>query len=275
MLRIFAIWDRSRVIIAISAAICVINLGIQLIGIVKIRAVWVPEAKSCTITNIETRAPRYLSINFFVTDIILLFIMLAGLLRLRRGGSSFYLSRLLWKQGVIWLAIATAAELPQMLLLFLNVNDSTKVLFLVPSMVAIIIAATRTYRSLIHSASPPDGRLGEPDSSDSQKAKRLVSRTKDSSVIHIPSNRLEVTVHSAYHEEYPMSETNHYGSNPSSEGRDEKKMNGSKEVAAYEASAVMTTNCTQKTYTVYAGRCLFWYFGTSGKRLSTPYDPMS
>ena len=34
----------------------------------------------------------------FVTDIILLIIMLAGSLRLRRGGGSFYLSQLLWKQ---------------------------------------------------------------------------------------------------------------------------------------------------------------------------------
>ena len=70
-----------------------------------------------------------------ITDVILLSIMLAGLLRLRMGGGgSFYLSQLLWKQvghyrfllvvmfcltafdvlqGVIWLAIATAAEVPQ------------------------------------------------------------------------------------------------------------------------------------------------------------------
>jgi hypothetical protein len=43
-----------------------------------------------------------------VTDIILLFIMLAGLLRLRRGATgSFYLSRLLWKQvGHRWLLLA-------------------------------------------------------------------------------------------------------------------------------------------------------------------------
>ena len=73
----------------------------------------------------------------------------------------------------------------------------------------------------------------------------MVSRTKDSSVVHIPSNRLEVTVHSAYHEENPMSQTNHYGLYPNLdvqltdkphelgldddvEGRNEKKMSGSK-----------------------------------------------
>jgi len=217
MLRIFAIWDKSKVIMAISIAIWVINFGFQLAGIVKIRAVWVPAARSCTITNVEICRNFY--INLLVTDVILLSIMLAGLLRLRRGTGSFYLSQLLWKQGVIWLAIATAAELPQVLLLFLNVNDFLNLLFLVPSMVAIIIAATRMYRSLIQSASPTDIHLGEPSSPSLQKTERLVSHTKDSSVVHIPSNQLEVTVHRAYHGEYPMSQTNHYSSYVSSDAQ--------------------------------------------------------
>ncbi|KAI0278571.1 hypothetical protein BGY98DRAFT_973449 [Russula aff. rugulosa BPL654] len=207
MLRIFAIWDRSKVITAISAAIWVNNLGFQIAGIVKIRAEWVPAAKSCAVTNVEISRNFYT--NMFVSDIILLIIMLAGSLRLRRGGGSFYLSQLLWKQGVIWLVIATAAELPLLLLLVLNVNDSLNMLFLVPSMVTVIIAATRIYRSLIHSTSPPNTHLSEPDSSDLQKTKRLVPNTKDSSVLEIPSNRLEVTVHTTYPEEYPMSQTNH------------------------------------------------------------------
>jgi hypothetical protein len=128
----FAIWDKNKVIMAISAAIWVINLGFQLAGkstsslssvdlnwydlisgIVEvndrfqslwpsclihqqIRAEWVPEAKACAITNIEICKGFF--INLLVTDVILLFIMLAGLLRLRRGGGSFYISRLLWKQ---------------------------------------------------------------------------------------------------------------------------------------------------------------------------------
>ncbi|KAI0279557.1 hypothetical protein BGY98DRAFT_1175969 [Russula aff. rugulosa BPL654] len=162
MIRIYAIWDRSRVIMVISAVIWVINLGFQLAGkltssnpcIAKIRAVWVPAAKSCAITNVEVCKDFY--INLLATDIILLFIMLVGLVRLRlSAGGTLYISHLLWKQGVIWLAIATAAELPQVLLLFLNINDSLNLLFLLPSMVAIIIAATRTYRSLIKSAHPP------------------------------------------------------------------------------------------------------------------------
>ena len=62
---------------------------------------------------------------------------------------------------------------------------------------------------------------------------RLVSRTKDSSVVHIPSNRLEVTVHRVHHEDYPMSQTNHRSSDDNVESRDEK-MSCSEEVAAYK-----------------------------------------
>ena len=63
----------------------------------QIRAEWVPAARSCTISNVEICRNFY--INLLITDVILLFIMLAGLLRLRRtDGGSFYLSHLLWKQ---------------------------------------------------------------------------------------------------------------------------------------------------------------------------------
>ncbi|KAF8497434.1 hypothetical protein F5888DRAFT_1906747, partial [Russula emetica] len=162
MLRIFAIWDKSKVIMAISAAIWVINLGFQLTG--KLTSS-IPRESQRIRFDIRFVLNGNFYINLLATDVILLLIMLAGLLRLRRSpGGSFYLSHLLWKQGVIWLAIATAAELPQVLLLFLDLNDSLNLLFLLPSMVTIIIAATRTYRSLIHSASPPDFHLDEPDS---------------------------------------------------------------------------------------------------------------
>lgn len=46
----------------------------------------------------------------------------------------------------------------------------------------------------------------------------MVSGTNESSIVHIPSNRLEVTVHKAY-EEYPMSDINRYGSHTSSDAQ--------------------------------------------------------
>jgi len=66
--------------------------------------------------------------------------------------------------------------------------------------------------------------FGEPDSLNLQNTNRLVLHTKNSSVVHIPSNRLEVTVQKAYHEEYPMSQTNHYGAYyPSSDAQSNDK----------------------------------------------------
>ncbi|SRR6266403_1112010 len=63
----------------------------------QIRAVWVPAARSCAITNIVDCRGFY--IVLLLTDVVLLLIMLSGLLRIRfSAGGSFYLSRLLWKQ---------------------------------------------------------------------------------------------------------------------------------------------------------------------------------
>jgi hypothetical protein len=46
----------------------------------------------------------------------------------------------------------------------------------------------------------------------------MVSNNKDSSIVHIASNRLEVSVHKAY-EEYPMAPMNSSGSYPSSDAQ--------------------------------------------------------
>ena len=63
----------------------------------QIRAVWVPETRSCAITNVETC--RDFFVNLLVTDVILISIMLVGLLRFYRGVRDFsYISYLLWKQ---------------------------------------------------------------------------------------------------------------------------------------------------------------------------------
>ena len=63
----------------------------------QIRTVWVPSQKACVVTNIEKCKTSL--IVLFSADTILLLIMLAGLLRLRRRGTgTLDLGRLLWKQ---------------------------------------------------------------------------------------------------------------------------------------------------------------------------------
>jgi hypothetical protein len=96
---------------------------------------------------------------------------------------------------------------------------------MMPSLVAMTIAATRIYRSLSHFASPPDtyenyffsncirAHCGlchhsvndsEPDNASWQRG--LVSTYKDAAVVHIPIDRLEVSVHTnTTNEEHAMS----------------------------------------------------------------------
>jgi len=82
-----------------------------------------------------------------VTDLILLFIMLVGSLRLRHDGGGT-LTGLLWRQGVIWLSIAIATEIPPGVLMILNLNDPLNIILQPPSIIAMSIVATRMHRSL-------------------------------------------------------------------------------------------------------------------------------
>ncbi|KAI0281022.1 hypothetical protein BGY98DRAFT_1185140, partial [Russula aff. rugulosa BPL654] len=159
----FAVWNRNKAIGAIIAAIWVTNVSLLFMGVVRVndrvhsfrvlpyheqvRSVWDPLAKTCIVTNIDICEVSIISC--FVADTILLLIMLAGLLRLRRHGrGSYELWDLLWKQGVIWFVVATVAELPPAVFMILNVNDVLDMISLFPSLVMTVIATTRMYRSL-------------------------------------------------------------------------------------------------------------------------------
>ncbi|KAH9995921.1 hypothetical protein BJV74DRAFT_300582 [Russula compacta] len=123
VLRVIAIWNWKKVIIAIAAGAWVTNLSFLIHNIAQIRAIWVPAGihLGCTVLNIQST-----KLNIIVTlctDIILLIVLFTALLRHRlykRESSS--LGHLLWKQGLIWLLIATVAEVPPAVFICLNLN---------------------------------------------------------------------------------------------------------------------------------------------------------
>ncbi|KAI0281025.1 hypothetical protein BGY98DRAFT_960589 [Russula aff. rugulosa BPL654] len=79
-------------------------------------------------------------------------------------------------------------------------------MFMMPSLVAMTIAATRIYRSLSHFASPLNtANDSETGNASRQRSSHLASTNKDTPVVHITSDRLEVSVHTSY-EEHPMSQ---------------------------------------------------------------------
>ena len=65
------------------------------------RSSWIPESSRCSLPNAKSNTATFVSV--FITDLVLLAIMLFGLLRLRRrGAGKFGLGRLLWKQVSWW-----------------------------------------------------------------------------------------------------------------------------------------------------------------------------
>ncbi|KAI0294341.1 hypothetical protein BC826DRAFT_340283 [Russula brevipes] len=152
VLRIIAIWNRNRVVMASALSIWGVYFATLIQVIVRVRSVWIPAESRCVARNIEVTL-----INIVSTlgiDIVLLIMMLAGMVPLRRHGDSmFSLSRLLWKQGVIWLLLATAVEVPPVVFIVLDLNYPLNIISRVPSLIIMTVAGTRMHRQLVDFAS--------------------------------------------------------------------------------------------------------------------------
>ncbi|KAH9990090.1 hypothetical protein BJV77DRAFT_1069111 [Russula vinacea] len=147
VLRVIAIWDKAKIIFAIAMGIWFTDNGIFIHSVSRLRSKWMPEDNACVLLNASITKPAVIGSLF--SDVALLLIMLIGLLRLRcRGGGEFSMGRTLWKQGLIWLLVATIAEVPSTVFLILNLNDSLNLISQDAGMVIVTIAATRLYRSL-------------------------------------------------------------------------------------------------------------------------------
>ncbi|KAH9988684.1 hypothetical protein BJV77DRAFT_1069942 [Russula vinacea] len=124
VLRIVAIWNRNVVVAVIATITWVINSAFFIQNIAQLRYGRVFPGGHCTALNINVAETSMIS--SFVTDIILLIIMLVGLFRLDsyRSGSAVPTGRFLWNQGVIWLLLATAFGVVPTVFACLNLNGS-------------------------------------------------------------------------------------------------------------------------------------------------------
>ncbi|KAH9974570.1 hypothetical protein BGW80DRAFT_1559605 [Lactifluus volemus] len=150
-IRVIAIWNRNKIILALSTTVWITNVAFLIQGVARIRSVWIPEER-CTLPNSDTT--KLNAIAMLATDTMLLLMMLAGLLHLRlQGGGMFSLGDFLWKQGLIWFLLAAVAEIPPTVFLILDLNAALNDMFQIPALIVLIIAATRMYRSLINFSS--------------------------------------------------------------------------------------------------------------------------
>ncbi|KAH9173132.1 hypothetical protein EDB89DRAFT_808915 [Lactarius sanguifluus] len=148
VLRIAAIWELNKIVISIASAAWLAEVGTLIHGIVVLHGTWSRDLPvgACKITNIlETRTNILAS---FVTDLVLLALMLTGLLRwenARRKGGIWWL---LYTQGLAWMIIVTVAEVPITVLILLNLNDSMNLMFQLPALITTTIGASHVYRGL-------------------------------------------------------------------------------------------------------------------------------
>ncbi|KAH8985479.1 hypothetical protein EDB92DRAFT_1361666 [Lactarius akahatsu] len=133
VLRIAAIWGLNKIVISIASAAWLADAGALIHGVVVLHGTRSRDLPvgACEITNIlETRTNILAS---FVTDLVLLALMLTGLLRwenARRKGGIWWL---LYTQGLAWMIIVTVAEAPITVLILLNLNDSMNLMFQLPA----------------------------------------------------------------------------------------------------------------------------------------------
>jgi len=175
VLRIIAIWNRNRFVMMTSLGLFGTNVAFYIQSVARIRVKWDDAKLACV--NENTRINTLNLIVTVVTDISLLILMLVGLLRMRyHAGSKFGLSQLLWNQGLLWLLLATAAEVPPAVFILLNLNDQLNVIFQQPALIIMAIAGTRMHRSLVDFATRTTDIFSAPESL--QKRIRTPSETK-------------------------------------------------------------------------------------------------
>jgi len=218
LLRIIAIWNYKKAVVIIAICLWVTNVAFLLQGIIRVRFVWLPEQRACASSNVDGIGLAL--IITLLTDILLLVIVLVGLLRVRRsGGGSFGLQGVLWKQGIIWLVLATLAEVPPVVLIILDLGVDTNLLFQFPSLAIMSIAATRMHRALVDYAS---GSTEITSNTFRNDANSIPRRT---AAIPITLDRVEVSAHTTT-EQYLGSQSSKCGSRISVDGQRCDPQNG-------------------------------------------------
>jgi len=146
VLRVVALWDRKRNVIALASAFWLANIGSYIYCAVTSRAVWDEDAESCGARHTEHN--RIAVFTTLMLDLVLLTLMLLGLLRWKNGRQRSGIWWYLYTQGLVWVLIVTLAEVPPTVFIILNLNDPLNLTFQTLALVIMTIGASRMYRGL-------------------------------------------------------------------------------------------------------------------------------
>jgi len=144
ILRTFALWERSRAVIVIGSTLWLANATSYIYSISTFRGHQINGV--CALTR--SSRTGIIGISAFITDFVLLVLMLGGVLRWpnsrRRGGIWW----LLYTQGLVWVVVFTLAELPALIFIVLDLNDPMNLIFIAPEIVSMTICASRMHLGL-------------------------------------------------------------------------------------------------------------------------------
>ncbi|KAH9032848.1 hypothetical protein EDB85DRAFT_1162722 [Lactarius pseudohatsudake] len=152
VLRIAAIWGLNKIAILIASAAWLANTGSLIHSIAVLHGTW--SGGICKVTNSSETKTNILVT--FVTDLVLLALMLIGLLRWENARLKGGVWWLLYTQGLAWMITVVLAGAPTTVFVLLNLNDPMNLMFQVPALITMTIGASRVYRGLsdyVHSES--------------------------------------------------------------------------------------------------------------------------
>ncbi|KAI0256382.1 hypothetical protein BJV78DRAFT_1278883 [Lactifluus subvellereus] len=144
VLRICALWEYNKAVIALASASWLANTASYIYSGVTSRGYWT--GSICAIQH--TEHTKISIFSTFITDLILLALMLIGLLRWQEARQRGGIWWLLYTQGLAWVVILTLAEVPPVVFIILDLNDPMNLMFLTPGLIIMSLGASRMYRGL-------------------------------------------------------------------------------------------------------------------------------
>ncbi|KZV76792.1 hypothetical protein PENSPDRAFT_343561 [Peniophora sp. CONT] len=143
-LRVIAIWERKRLVMAISYGLVLVIFVVNVQSLVSNPSRGGQSSGICLSAPNGQQLPTSAVLG---TDIVLIVLMLVGLLRMEES-RHFGVARYLYHQGLLWMALVVAAEVPAVALSVLSLNEPMTIMMHPFEVSALCICATRMYRGL-------------------------------------------------------------------------------------------------------------------------------
>lgn len=159
ILRIYALWERQKVVVAVVSVIWLAN---AVSYVYTIATTYAHRVDGICVTFNPLRNRIYI-FSTFISDLAFLAFTLTGVLRWKTSRQKDGIWWLLYTQGLVWVVAFTLAEVPPVVFIILNLNNSMNRMFPFPGLILMTVAASRMYLGLVNSAafhSPPVSASG-------------------------------------------------------------------------------------------------------------------